>query len=50
MRITQRRSQHSTDTVSEFHAEAPQATASGGLVRNIRRWCPILLIRSFNTT
>src|SRR6218665_1633332 len=24
---TQRRSRHSTDTVSEFHAEAPQATA-----------------------
>ena len=24
----QRRSQHSTDTVSEFHAETPQATAS----------------------
>jgi len=28
---TQRRSRHSTDTVSEFHAEAPQATASEGL-------------------
>ena len=25
---TQRRSRHSTDPVSEFHAEAPQATAS----------------------
>jgi len=24
----QRRSRHSTDTVSEFHAEAPQATVS----------------------
>src|SRR6218665_29012 len=28
---TQRRSRHSTDTVSEFHAETPQATASEGL-------------------
>ena len=28
---TQRRSRHCTDTVSEFHAEAPQATASEGL-------------------
>src|SRR6218665_1226063 len=28
---TQRRSRHRTDTVSEFHAEAPQATASEGL-------------------
>jgi len=25
--------QHSTDTVSEFHAEAPQATASEGLTQ-----------------
>src|SRR6218665_61114 len=25
---TQRRSQHSTDTVSEFHAESPQVTLS----------------------
>ena len=30
---TQRRSRHSTDTVSEFHAEAPQATASEGLAQ-----------------
>src|SRR6218665_1199526 len=30
---TQRRSRHSTDTVSEFHTEAPQATASEGLVQ-----------------
>ena len=30
---TQRRFQHSTDTVSEFHAEAPQATASEGLAQ-----------------
>ena len=29
----QRRSRHSTDTVSEFHAEASQATASGGLAQ-----------------
>src|SRR6218665_4042195 len=28
---TQRRSRRSTDTVSEFHAAAPQATASEGL-------------------
>src|SRR6218665_2494627 len=28
---TQRRSRHSTDTVKEFHAEAPQSTASEGL-------------------
>src|SRR6218665_2701884 len=28
---TQRRSQNSTDTATEFHAEAPQATASEGL-------------------
>ena len=27
------RSQHSTDTVSEFHAEEPQATASEGLAQ-----------------
>src|SRR6218665_73480 len=32
-RPTHRRSRHSTDTVSEFHAEAPQATASEGLVQ-----------------
>src|SRR6218665_531693 len=32
--ITQRRSRHSTDTVSEFHAEAPQATASEGLAQD----------------
>src|SRR6218665_441424 len=30
---TQRRSRHSTDTVSEFHAEAPQAIASEGLAK-----------------
>src|SRR6218665_3867919 len=30
---TQRRSRHSTDAVSEFHAEAPQATASEGLAQ-----------------
>src|SRR6218665_3207950 len=30
---TQRRCRHSTDTVSEFHAEAPQATASEGLAQ-----------------
>ena len=30
---TQRCSQHSTDTVSVFHAEAPQATASEGLAQ-----------------
>jgi len=30
---TQRRSRHSTDTVSEFHAKAPQATVSDGLVQ-----------------
>src|SRR6218665_2546382 len=30
---TQRRSHHSTDTVSEFHIEAPQATASEGLAQ-----------------
>src|SRR6218665_2971073 len=29
----QKRSRHSTDTVSEFHAEAPQATASSGLAQ-----------------
>ena len=28
---TQKRSQHSTDTVPKFHAEAPQATVSEGL-------------------
>jgi len=28
---TQRRSRHSTDTVPEFHAEAPQETVSEGL-------------------
>ena len=27
---TQKHSRHSKDTVSEFHAEAPQATASEG--------------------
>src|SRR6218665_1543729 len=30
---TQRRSQHSTDTVPEFHAEAPQAIVSEGLAQ-----------------
>src|SRR6218665_2974244 len=30
---TQRRSRHSTDTVLEFHTEAPQATASEGLAQ-----------------
>ena len=30
---TQRRSLHSTDTMAEFHAEAPQATASEGLAQ-----------------
>ena|SRR6218665_4037594 len=30
-----RRSRHSTDTVSEFHAEAPQATASEGLAQGL---------------
>src|SRR6218665_3505779 len=30
---TQRRSRHSTDTVPEFHAEAPQATVSEGLAQ-----------------
>src|SRR6218665_3625652 len=30
---TQRRSRHSADTVSEFHAEATQATASKGLTQ-----------------
>src|SRR6218665_528605 len=30
---TQRRSRHSTDTVSEFHAEAPQATVSEGFAQ-----------------
>ena len=30
---TQRRSRHSTDTVSEFHTEAPQATVSEGLAQ-----------------
>ena len=30
---TQKRSRHSTDTVSEFYAEAPQATASEGLAQ-----------------
>src|SRR6218665_1672084 len=30
---TQRRSQHSMDTVSEFHAKAQQATASEGLAQ-----------------
>ena len=29
--LMQKRSRHSTDTVPEFHAEAPQATASEGL-------------------
>ena len=32
-RPTQKRSRQSTDTVSEFHAEAPQATASEGLAQ-----------------
>ena len=31
---SQRRSRHSTDTVSEFHAEASQATASEGLAQS----------------
>ena len=31
--IAQKRSRHSTDTVPEFHDEAPQATASEGLVQ-----------------
>src|SRR6218665_2052543 len=31
---TQRHSRHSTDTVSEFHAEAPQATAREGLAQD----------------
>src|SRR6218665_1852787 len=30
---TRRRSRHSTDTVPEFHAEAPQATVSEGLAQ-----------------
>ena len=30
---TQWHSQHSTDTVSEFHSETPQATASEGLAQ-----------------
>ena len=30
---TQKRSRHSTDTVSEFHDEAPQATTSEGLAQ-----------------
>src|SRR6218665_3967239 len=30
---TQRRSRHSTDTVSEFHAEAPQANESEGVAK-----------------
>src|SRR6218665_890737 len=30
---TQRRSRHNTDTVPEFHAEAPQATVSEGLAQ-----------------
>jgi len=30
---TQRSSRHSTDTISECHAEAPQATASEGLAQ-----------------
>src|SRR6218665_3611747 len=30
---TQRHSRHNTDTVSEFHSEAPQATASEGLAQ-----------------
>src|SRR6218665_1513021 len=32
---TQRCSQHSMDTVSEFHAEASKATASKGLVARV---------------
>ena len=31
---TQRRSRHSTDTVPEFHSEAPQETVSKGLAQN----------------
>ena len=31
--IAQRRSRHSTDTVSKFQAKAPQATASEGLAQ-----------------
>jgi len=31
---TQRRSRHNTDTVSDFHAEAPQAIASEGLTQD----------------
>ena len=30
-----RRSRHSTDTVSEFHAESTQATASEGLAQGL---------------
>jgi len=30
---TRRRSRHSTDTVPEFHAEAPHATVSDGLAQ-----------------
>src|SRR6218665_3964219 len=32
---TQMRSRHSTDTVSEFHAEAPQATVNEGLAQGL---------------
>jgi len=35
---TQRRTRHSTDTVSEFHAEAPLATASEGLAQGPTWW------------
>src|SRR6218665_1019480 len=31
---TQKRSRHSTDTVPEFHAEVPLATASSGLAQD----------------
>jgi len=33
---TQKRSRNSTDTASEFHSEAPQATVSEGLAHGIR--------------
>ena len=35
---TQRRSRHNTDTVSDFHAEAPQATGSEGLAQGPYTW------------
>jgi len=37
---TQRRSRHSTDTVSEFHTKAPQATVNEGLAQG-----PYVLVR-----